>query len=72
MVTENNHLAFIRCIDEKKANNAKSKSTHLNGTFDIKKKMLCQDAMVEITNVNIETNWGLLNGPISTVVGIIF
>jgi hypothetical protein len=45
-VTENNHLAMIRCIDKTTANNAKSKSTHLNNTFDMKKTILYWDAMV--------------------------
>jgi hypothetical protein len=47
-VTETNPLAVIRCIDETTATNAKSKSTHLNKTFDMRKTMLCWDAMVEI------------------------
>ena len=34
--------------------------------------MLCWDAMVEITKVNIEPKWGLFNGAIGTVVDIIF
>jgi hypothetical protein len=45
-VTETNPLAVIRCIDETTATNAKSKSTHLNKTFDMRKTMLCRDAMV--------------------------
>jgi hypothetical protein len=65
-------LVVIRCIDETTATNAKIKSTHLNKTFDIRKTMLCWDAMVEITKVNIEPKWGLFNGAIGTVVGIIF
>jgi hypothetical protein len=54
------------------SNNAKSNSTHLNKTFDMKKTMLCWDAMVVITKVNIEPTWGLFNGAIDTVVDIIF
>jgi hypothetical protein len=71
-VTETNHLAVIRCIDETTATNAKSKSTHLNKTFNMRKTMLCLDAMVEITKVNIEPKWGLFNGAICTVLDIIF
>jgi hypothetical protein len=71
-VTETNPLAVILCIDETTATNAKSKSTHLNKTFDMRKTMLCQDTMVEITKVNIEPKWGLFNGDIGTVVDIIF
>jgi hypothetical protein len=52
-------LLVIRCADETASNNAKSKSAYLNKTFDMKKKMLCRDAMVEITKVNIEPKWGL-------------
>jgi hypothetical protein len=52
-VTETNHLAVIRCIDETTSTNTKIKSTHLNKTFDMIKTMLCQDAMVEITKVNM-------------------
>jgi hypothetical protein len=65
-------LAVIRCTDETTETNAKSKSTHLNKTFDMRKTMLCWDAMVEITNVNIEPTWVLFNGAIGTVVDIIF
>jgi hypothetical protein len=36
-VTETNPLAVIRCIDETTSTNAKSKSTHLNKTFDMRK-----------------------------------
>jgi hypothetical protein len=71
-VTETNPLAVIRCIDETAATNAKSKSTHLNNTFDMRKTILFRDAMVETTKVNIEPNWGLFNGAIGTVVDIIF
>jgi hypothetical protein len=46
-VTENNPLEVIRCTDEKTSDNAKSKLTHLNKTFDMNKTMLCQDVMVE-------------------------
>jgi hypothetical protein len=53
-VTETNPLAVVRCTDEMTATNATSKSTHLNKTFDMRKTMLCQDSMVEITKVNIE------------------
>jgi hypothetical protein len=45
-VTETNPLAVIRCIYETTATNAKSKSTHLNKTFEMRKTMLCWDAMV--------------------------
>jgi hypothetical protein len=72
IVTQTNPLAVIRCIDETTATNAKSKSTHLSKTFDMIKTMLCRDAMVEITKVNTEPNWGLFNGAIGTVVDIIF
>jgi hypothetical protein len=58
-------------MDEKTAKHAKTKLTHLNKTFDMKKTILCRDAMVEITKVNIEPKWGLFNGAIGTVVGII-
>jgi hypothetical protein len=58
-VTETNPLAVIRCIDETTSTNAKSKSTHLNKKIDMRKTMLCRDAMVEITKVNIEPKWGL-------------
>jgi hypothetical protein len=71
-VTETNPLAGIRCIDGITANNAKSKSTHLNKTFHMRKKMLCRDAMVGITKVNIEPKWEFFNGSIGTVVDIIF
>jgi hypothetical protein len=71
-VAETNPLAVIRCTDETTATNAKNKSTHLNKTFDTRKTMLCRDAMVEITKVNIEPKWGLFNGAIGTVVDIIF
>jgi hypothetical protein len=71
-VTETNPLTVIRCIDETTATNAKSKSTHLNSTFDMIKTMLCRDTMVEITKVNIEPTWGLFNGAIGTLVDIIF
>jgi hypothetical protein len=54
------------------SNNAKSKSAHLNKTFDTKKTILCWDAMVEITMVNIEPTWGLYTGAIGTVMDIIF
>jgi hypothetical protein len=62
----------IWCIDETTATNAKSKSTHLNKTLDMRKTMLCWDAMVEITKVIIEPKWGLFNGAIGTGVDIIF
>jgi Golgi nucleoside diphosphatase len=52
-VTESNPLAVIWCIDEMTATNAKSKSTHLNKTFNMIKTILCRDAMVKITKVNI-------------------
>jgi hypothetical protein len=42
-VTEKNPLAVIRCTDEMTPKNAKSKSAHLNKTFDMKKTMLCQN-----------------------------
>jgi hypothetical protein len=54
-----------------KSNNAKSTLAHLNNIFDMKKTLLCRDAMVEITKVNIEPNWGLYNGAIGTVVYIL-
>jgi hypothetical protein len=38
----------------------------------MRKTMLCQDAMVEITKVSIEPKWRLFNGAIGTVVDIIF
>jgi hypothetical protein len=38
----------------------------------MRKTMLYRDAMVEITNMNIEPKWGLFNGAIGTVVDIIF
>jgi hypothetical protein len=57
----------IRYADETTSENAKSKSTHLNKTFDMKKTMLCRDAMVEITKVKIEPKWGLFNSAIGTV-----
>jgi hypothetical protein len=65
-VAENNPLAVLRCIYETTTTNAKSKLTHLNKTFNMIKTMLCRDAMVEITKVNIEHNWGLFNGTIGT------
>jgi hypothetical protein len=71
-VTENNPLAMIRCTYETTSDNAKSKSTNLNKTFNMRKTMLCWDAMVEITKVNIEPKWGFFNGEIGTVVDIIF
>jgi hypothetical protein len=52
-VTETNPLAVIRCIEKTTATNAKSKLTHLDKTFNMRKTMLCRDAMVEITKVNI-------------------
>jgi hypothetical protein len=64
-------LAVILCTDETTATNAKSKSTDLNKTFNVRKTMLCLDAMVEVTKVNIEPNWGLFNSAIGTVVDII-
>jgi hypothetical protein len=70
--TETNPLVVIWCIGETTATNAKSKSTHLNKTFDMRKTMLCRDAMVEITKVNIEPKGRLFNGAISKVVDIIF
>jgi hypothetical protein len=69
--TETNHLVVIWCTDETTATNAKNKSTHLNNTFVMRKAILCWDAMVEITKVNIEPNWGLFNGAIGTVADII-
>jgi hypothetical protein len=66
-VTDTNPSPVVRCIDETTATNAKSKSTHLNKTFDMRKK-----CYVEITKVNIEPKWGLFNGAIGTVVDIIF
>jgi hypothetical protein len=71
-VTDNNPLVVFRCIDKMTATNAKSKSTHLNKTLDMRKKNLRRDAIVEITKVNIEPKWGLFNGAIGTVVDIIF
>jgi hypothetical protein len=71
-VRENNPFAVIKCIEETNANNANSKSTHLNKIFEMKNTILCWDAMVEITKVNIEPTWGLFNGAIGTVFGIIF
>jgi hypothetical protein len=38
-VTETNPLAVIWCIEETTATNAKSKSTQLNKTFDMRKTM---------------------------------
>jgi hypothetical protein len=52
-VTETNPLAVIRCIDKTTSTNAKGKSTHLNKTFDMRKTMLCRDAMVEITRTQV-------------------
>jgi hypothetical protein len=66
-VTETNPLAVIRCIDKTTATSAKIKSTYLNKTSDMRKTMLCRDAMVEITKVNIEPKWGLFNGVHYTV-----
>jgi hypothetical protein len=54
------------------SSNAKSKLTHLNKTFDMKKRSLCQDTMVEITKVNIEPKWVFFNGAIGKAVDIIF
>jgi hypothetical protein len=71
-VTETNYFAVIRCTDKTTATNAKSKSTHMNKTFDTRKTVLCRGAMVEITKVNIEPKWGLFNGAIGIVVNIIF
>jgi hypothetical protein len=45
-ITENNPFAVIRCIDKMTENNAKSKLTHLNKTFDMEKTILSRDAMV--------------------------
>jgi hypothetical protein len=71
-VTETNPLEVIQCIDETTATTAKSKSTHLDKTFNMRKTMLCRDAMVEITKANIEPKWRFFNGTIGTVVDIIF
>jgi hypothetical protein len=38
----------------------------------MKKTIVYQDAMVEITKVNIQPKWGLYNGAIGKVVDIIF
>jgi hypothetical protein len=45
-VTETNPLVVIWRTDETTATDAKSKSTHLNKTFDMRKTMLYWDAMV--------------------------
>jgi hypothetical protein len=62
----------IRCTGETTSNNTNSISAHLNKTFDMKKTMLCWDAMVEITKVNIEPKCGLCDGAIGTVADIIW
>jgi hypothetical protein len=70
-VTADNPLAIIKCLDETAGDNKKMRG-HLNKTFDMRKTMLCRDAMVEITKANIEPKWGLYNGALGTVIDIIY
>jgi hypothetical protein len=71
-VTEDNPLSVIKYKDETSSNNNKSMSRHLNKTYDMKKTMLCREAMVEISKTSIKPNWGLYNGVLGTVIDIIF
>ena len=71
-VTEDNPLAVIKCKDETSSKNNNSISKHLNKTYNMRKTMLCRDAMVELSKTNIQPKWGLYNGTIGNVVDIIF
>jgi hypothetical protein len=70
-VSEHNPLAYIHCIDTSTdSTDAKLRNKHLKKVFDMKRTMLCREAMVEIVKANIEPKWGLYNGSIGTVVDI--
>jgi hypothetical protein len=72
-VSEYNPLACIRCIDTSTySTDGKLRNKHLNKVFDMKWKMLCREAMVEIVKANIEPKWGLYNGAIGRVVDIVY
>jgi hypothetical protein len=72
-VSEDNPLACIRCIDTSTdSTDAKLRKKHLKKVFDMKRTMLCREAMVEIVKANIEPKWGLYNGAIGTVVDIVY
>jgi hypothetical protein len=64
-VSEDNPLAYIRCIDTSTdSTDAKLRNKHLKKVFDMKRTILCREAMVEIVKANIEPKWGLYNGAI--------
>jgi hypothetical protein len=59
-VSEDNPLAYIRCIDTSTdPTDAKFRNKHLKKVFDMKRTMLCLESMVEIVKANIEPKWGL-------------
>jgi hypothetical protein len=72
-VSEDNPLACIHCIDTSTdSTDAKLINKHLKKVFDMKRTMLCLEAMVEIVKANIEPKWGLYNGAIGPVVDIVY
>jgi hypothetical protein len=72
-VSEDNPFAYIHCIDTSTdSTDAKLRNKHLKKVFDMKRIMICREAMVEIVKANIEPKWGLYNGAIGTVVDIVY
>jgi hypothetical protein len=72
-VSEDNPLACIHCIDTStESTDAKLRNKHLKKVFDMKRTMLCCEAMVEIVKANIEPKWVLYNGAIGTVVDTVY
>jgi hypothetical protein len=59
-VSEDNPLACIHCIDTSTdSTDARLRNKHLKKVFDMKRAMLCREAMVEIVKANIEPKWVL-------------
>jgi hypothetical protein len=72
-VSEDNPLAYIRCIDTSTdSTDANLRNKHLKKVFDMKRTLLCREAMIEIVKANIEPKWGLYNGANGTVVDIVY
>jgi hypothetical protein len=45
---------------------------HLNNTYEVRQTIMCREAMVELSTMNIVSKWGLYNGAIGNVIDIIF
>jgi hypothetical protein len=66
----NNPLAIITSTDKSPIKGKTVTRNCLNEAVDLKKTMLCRDAMVEICHRNINPKWGLFNGAIGKVIDL--